>query len=193
MLVFLSIGCLSSAEWFHHLQTGFWTGRLINPWPLEASLWQLTSSWECSWLEMISRCPESGFGQSTIYEWDAWARHSQAAGWWFEPSSWRTVIHSILLLPLVPGHCTASLQVLRDLCLSHILLHLYCSDSGFTQVSTRVAFMGLSLGTPFSWHWVIPKDPRGCTHFQTDGLCNMLGVGDVNPQPVKWPSCVLLS
>lgn len=43
-----------------------------------------------------------------------------------------------LLVPLVPSHSTASIQVLRDLRLSHILLHLYRADSRVTKVSMYI-------------------------------------------------------
>lgn len=190
MLVFLSRGCLSLAEWFHHLQMGFWTGRLINPRPLEATLWQLTRSWECSWLETISHCPESGFGQSTIYEWDAWAGTARLRGALLLENCHSR--HSSSPLSTGPLHCQPS-------SIMWLALVSYSSASllfrfWFYPSKYAWCFHGALTGHAFLLTLsYIPKDVRGCTHFQTEGLCNMLGVGDVNPQPVKWPSCVLLS
>lgn len=55
----------------------------------------------------------------------------------------------ISFLPSVPSHRAAGLQVLRDLRLPHLLLHLYRAGSGLTQVSTCGSPLGCSLGVPF--------------------------------------------
>ena len=54
-------------------------------------------------------------------------------------------------LPSVPSHRAAGLQVLRDLRLPHLLLHLCCAGSGLTQVSTCGSPLGCSLGVPLPW------------------------------------------
>lgn len=55
----------------------------------------------------------------------------------------------ISFLPAVPSHRAAGLQVLRDLRLPHLLLHLYRAGSGLTQVSTCGSPWGCSRGVPF--------------------------------------------
>lgn len=43
----------------------------------------------------------------------------------------------------VPSHCTTSIQVLCDLCLPHLSLHLHCADSCAAKVSSRVCSLGI--------------------------------------------------
>lgn len=59
--------------------------------------------------------------------------------------------------PLVPSHGTASVQILRDLCLPHFLLHLYRADSRVTKVSACGSPLGFSSGTSLLAH-----DAYGC-------------------------------
>lgn len=68
----------------------------------------------------------------------------------FSPSLRQPVIPGFFS-PLVPSHCTASLQVLRDLRLPHILLHLHRADPGLTQVSTYGSTLSFSQGVYFCW------------------------------------------
>ena len=95
------------------------------------------------------------------------------------------VTHGFLLVPSVPSHRTASVQVLRDLRVSHIVLHFCRADSGITQVSTCGSPLGLSLGAPFYRSYLYQRI-REDADFQTEGTW---GGGS----EAKWLPCVMLS
>lgn len=57
-----------------------------------------------------------------------------------------------LLVPLVPSHGTASVQILRDLCLPHLLLHLHRAGSRVTEVSACGSPLGLTAAVPSHSH-----------------------------------------
>lgn len=103
-----------------------------------------------------------------------------------------------LLVPLVPSHSTASIQVLRDLCLSHILLHLHRADSRVTKVS-----MCIWLSTGMLTRCAVPLAHLHLrvwdVNFQIEQLCNMSHDTAVVDRvklwicEVTWPPCAVFS
>lgn len=89
---------------------------------------------------------------------------------WATVVCWNLIWHPTFMVSfslLVPGHSTASFQVLRDLRLPHLLLYLHCPDPGVAKVSTCVLFW-IPVRLSVFWNVVMPNYIGGCVGFQTE-------------------------
>lgn len=150
------------SDWFSYLKMGFWTGRRISH-----GLWKSQLIWR---EEVLIAHDEQPSSLAPLCHSLPCRRVMHELGRVrLQPFSFWTATHCFPLLPLVPSHGIASVQVLRDLCLSHFLLHLYRADSRVTKVSACGSPLGFLPGTVLLAHCAQGCEKMGISKSQ--GLC----------------------